>query len=326
MTDVVSVFPVGEERSDDEIRALCNAATPGPWTVPDDAEPDDAPVIAGEYYLCVSPDDGVRGGHSQADAAFIAAARELVPSLLARVEAAEADSAELRAENEALRASLREQDDATPSARRSADYWLRQTQKAEADLAAAVAKLRAVEALHFTRGRNILDQPVCNECSPLQPMPCPTLRALADPVGLPTTDEPTCEPQKLCEHGWNRAHNELVGPGQLTKVPCPGPTDDERGVAVNASEADRSALFIADDADGDATLWRPNGDYPVPLIRRCDCPPEVWTILAAALADPGGPQADRLRCCPECGFDNNEHNDGCSVAAASPTPEDGKPE
>lgn len=150
-------------------------------------------------------------------------------------------------------------------------------------------------------------------------------RMLRD-VGLPTTDEPTCEPRKLCEHGWNRAHNELVGPGQLTKVPCPGPTDDERGVAVNASEADRSALFIADDADGDATLWRPNGDYPVPLIRRYDCPPEVWTILAAALADPGGPQADRLRCCPECGFDNNEHNDGCFVAAASPTPENRKPE
>ncbi|MFI9331952.1 hypothetical protein ACIGZJ_30975 [Kitasatospora sp. NPDC052868] len=42
----------------------------------------------------------------------------------------------------------------------------------------AEARLAAVRALHFTRGRNCHGDPVCNECSPLQAVPCPTVRAL----------------------------------------------------------------------------------------------------------------------------------------------------
>ncbi len=47
-----------------------------------------------------------------------------------------------------------------------------------ARLEQAEARIAAVRALHYTRGRNPVGQPVCNECLPLQPMPCPTLRAL----------------------------------------------------------------------------------------------------------------------------------------------------
>lgn len=42
----------------------------------------------------------------------------------------------------------------------------------------ALDALAAVLRIHFARGRNILGDPVCNECSPLQPMPCPTIRAM----------------------------------------------------------------------------------------------------------------------------------------------------
>lgn len=83
------------------------------------------------------------------------------------------------------------------------------------------------------------DEPTCEHGEPPRCTFCGGFESQHRPPGpdyghrfiapaLPGADEPTCEPQKLCEHGWNRAHNELVGPGQLTKVPCPGPTDDER--------------------------------------------------------------------------------------------------
>jgi hypothetical protein len=38
-----------------------------------------------------------------------------------------------------------------------------------------------------------------------------------------------------------------------------------------------------------------------------DCAAEVARRIEAA--------AGRLRCCPECGFDNNEHDEGCTIAA-----------
>lgn len=111
---LVSGTPEG--RSDDEIRALCQAATPGPWTLREDA--------SGEFYGSANQVDvyGTDGDDEVAvtcggpweeggpyvgaldvdDARFIAAARRVVPSLLARVEAAEAENAELRAENQRL--------------------------------------------------------------------------------------------------------------------------------------------------------------------------------------------------------------------------------
>ena len=35
----------------------------------------------------------------------------------------------------------------------------------------------------------------------------------------------------------------------------------------------------------------------------------------AAVAERIRLAAERLACCPECGFDNSEHGDGCTVAA-----------
>lgn len=66
-----------------------------------------------------------------------------------------------------------------------ADFEFGATDAREADrdaLRAEIKRLRealqAVRGLHFTHGRNIFGDRVCNECSPLQPMPCPTARAL----------------------------------------------------------------------------------------------------------------------------------------------------
>lgn len=47
------------------------------------------------------------------------------------------------------------------------------------DKIVAEARLAEVLALHYARGRNIHGDEVCNECSPLRPMPCPTGRVAA---------------------------------------------------------------------------------------------------------------------------------------------------
>lgn len=53
------------------LREVAGAATPGPWeAIPDG--PGDWPVEGGGNYLCHSPDDGVRGGHDEGDATYIA--------------------------------------------------------------------------------------------------------------------------------------------------------------------------------------------------------------------------------------------------------------
>lgn len=83
--------------SDDQITALCDAATPGPWDwwqddsgrgemfVPDGTM--GAHVLMGFTYFDDCDECGRPG---LADAELMAAARELVPALLARAQAAEA--------------------------------------------------------------------------------------------------------------------------------------------------------------------------------------------------------------------------------------------
>lgn len=56
-------------------------------------------------------------------------------------------------------------------------YW-RRVLDPTAVLADIAAK-RAIIALHHANGRNILGYRVCDACTPLKPMPCPTLRLLA---------------------------------------------------------------------------------------------------------------------------------------------------
>lgn len=46
-------------------------------------------------------------------------------------------------------------------------------------LLADIAAKRTIIAMHFANGRNILGYPVCDACTPLKPVPCPTLRLLA---------------------------------------------------------------------------------------------------------------------------------------------------
>jgi hypothetical protein len=76
----------------DAIEARAAAATGGPWLLGDgvfdeqlNGDDDWAVRVADGSYLCASPDDGVRGGHSKADAEFITNARADVPMLVAEV-------------------------------------------------------------------------------------------------------------------------------------------------------------------------------------------------------------------------------------------------
>lgn len=81
-------LPALDAERDERLRGIqerAAAATEGPWVTEEGEYPDDCPIHAADAYLCTSPDDGVRGGHSAPDAAFIAAARTDVPWLLAEV-------------------------------------------------------------------------------------------------------------------------------------------------------------------------------------------------------------------------------------------------
>lgn len=91
----------------DRLRALADAATPGPW-VDYNERADLAADIRPMWVVGQMDESGVNwirdiadvGGDDQdaADAAFIAAARTAVPALTARAEAAEAEVERLRAE------------------------------------------------------------------------------------------------------------------------------------------------------------------------------------------------------------------------------------
>jgi len=77
------------DRTDDEISALVEAATPGPWILSEPQGNWISPHICNTY------------GSLRADAEFIAAARSLVPSLLARAQKAEAEASIYRDERDA---------------------------------------------------------------------------------------------------------------------------------------------------------------------------------------------------------------------------------
>ena len=63
-------------RAADRLETLDQEATAAPWEI-HGGSGDDSPLWADAAmnYLCASPDDGVRGGHSAADAALIVALR-----------------------------------------------------------------------------------------------------------------------------------------------------------------------------------------------------------------------------------------------------------
>ena len=69
------MYELTDERLAELRRIAEGADSPGPWEARRAAHfEDDCPVYdAGGLPLCVSPDDGVRGGHSDADAKHIAA-------------------------------------------------------------------------------------------------------------------------------------------------------------------------------------------------------------------------------------------------------------
>lgn len=82
--------------TDDELRALAEAATPGPWYA---AQPEHA---NGWWVVCLDQDgfdnidESGDGGFEQSTASFIAAARDAVPRLLAEKAALTAQVAALR--------------------------------------------------------------------------------------------------------------------------------------------------------------------------------------------------------------------------------------
>lgn len=76
------------------IEALANAATPGPWRV------DRGDVVADEPCVGVVGIAEVMGAREEADATFIAAARQAVPALVAEARRLRAELAELSDESD----------------------------------------------------------------------------------------------------------------------------------------------------------------------------------------------------------------------------------
>lgn len=73
--------------------------------------------------------------------------------------------------------------------------------------------------------------------------------------------------------------------GQLNT--CPGhATFGEDCLAWDAHMAD---LFVADDAEGEPTLWRitDRPDYPSAVLRRCDLPPQHRDLWDRLVSSPG---------------------------------------
>lgn len=93
----------------DRLEALAKAATPGHWAAGRSDDPNDVPLVASDghawEYLCCSPDDGVRGGHTLPDAELVVAMRATVEPLVVLLRAV-ADNVDfdsiVRHEQEAL--------------------------------------------------------------------------------------------------------------------------------------------------------------------------------------------------------------------------------
>ena len=89
------------DRTDDEITALCEAATPGPWEIYRYRNGGGRIHIAGDHgrkrdLIADMEPDGDVTAYSEGDREFLFAARTLVPSLLARAQKAEAEAEDLR--------------------------------------------------------------------------------------------------------------------------------------------------------------------------------------------------------------------------------------
>ena len=158
----------------DQLRALANAATEGPWRIEYDNEDDyeqgiaygpfpsslhgpesltkwDDPRWQAEYGHQVSEVSDMRAE----DAEFIAAARTAVPQLLDQLDRAEHRIARLEAQT-----SIRG---------RAVVMYRERARKAE-------ARVRAARANHRDLYESMSGVPYCDECD--RAWPCPTFRAL----------------------------------------------------------------------------------------------------------------------------------------------------
>ena len=133
------------------LRALCEAATPGPWDAIYDEDAGEWMVRTGHADVAVltwqqAIDALGLSPMTMRTAAFIAASRTAIPALLddsERLDAAERERDEARAEVERLRRELAEARlDERWSCSEFAEKWLREvdeiTQDTPADLAAAI--------------------------------------------------------------------------------------------------------------------------------------------------------------------------------------------
>ena len=84
----------------DQLRALADAATPGPWEQVNDHRESRVIATGGEHWLWIADTGSVDSPQAQNDAEFIAAARTAVPQLLDQLDQAEHRIARLEAQTD----------------------------------------------------------------------------------------------------------------------------------------------------------------------------------------------------------------------------------
>ncbi|MEU4296413.1 hypothetical protein [Kitasatospora aureofaciens] len=134
----------------DAIAARCDAAAPGPWTLHDDLDGQGYP---GHLWVVQNPTDGpdenriVISVGDRADGELVAAARQDVPALLARVR-------ELEAETERLRDVLKRTQDLAetdpPTCEFCGHLESAHDSAGERDCNASGARVRSCTCIHFS--------------------------------------------------------------------------------------------------------------------------------------------------------------------------------
>lgn len=141
------------------LRALCEAATPGPWTAQTvcDTDSDDWCAV-GPTHLYADDDPAVDDGDphpaAEADAAFIAAARTALPALLDEVEGLRAEGKETQHDKEQAVLVFRKDRDRSEKLRDEALLAL-DTAQAERDDARRIAR----QLFRPGKGDPIMDVP-----------------------------------------------------------------------------------------------------------------------------------------------------------------------
>lgn len=193
----------------DALAALVGAATRGPWRVRRDEHPYVTSIVAGDGEGLPRVLDGDSMGDlsvSEQDAAFVVAAREAVPALIARVRTLEA-RAEYPIEDAALSIAHSRTGYRGTSVREALNRIMQRIDTAEAEAGTCA------EAVFWAAGHLGIEMPKGRACLASELAPAVALACGKEPGGAPLWVRVTPAPAALSPEDEARARGVMVGPG-----------------------------------------------------------------------------------------------------------------